>query len=375
MSSLALSKQCSFYPSKGHTSHQEAIDLSAWLQGDFNGFLYAHPIGKEWKTVSKEHRAAMERYFIGKPVIECLERYRADISKRGKTPFNSLVKNHLPAITPSAVLSYRNGQSLSAHTGLLAGDIDLKENPFTAVSLKAFMSKIENVAYAGLSASGQGVWFIVPITCPEKHTEHFAALKAQLAGFNINLDPAPANVASLRFFSFDEAAYFNPAAIPYACTQAPKTRPQRDEYQRHYVRASGDNAGKVEAILSQIEAGRTDITEKYPTWFSIGCALANEFGETGRGYFHQASQYHQAYNTNETDKQFSSCLRMKSNRYTLGTFFEVAKRYGFEYKSHLPKPLQKLRYEPRQSPTIDLPILVGQSEILLNSAGYPATWD
>jgi hypothetical protein len=335
MSNLILSKPCSFYPSKSHTRHRETVDLLAWLRGDFNGFLYAQPIGKEWRAASLEHRAAMERYFIGKPIIECLDRYRADVAKRGKTPFNSLIKSHLPAITPSAVLSYRNGQSLSEHTGLLAGDIDLKENPFTAVSLKAFLSRIENVAYAGLSASGQGVWFVVPIAQPEKHTGHFAALKAQLEGFKVTLDTMPKNVASLRYYSFDEAAYYNPAAIPYTCIETAESRPQRDQHTPRYTHATGDNAAKVEAVLGQIEPKRADITEGYATWFSIGCALAHEFGENGRGYFHRVSQYYLTYNAGETDKQFSNCLRMRSNRYTLGTFFEVARRHGIEYKYHL----------------------------------------
>ncbi len=335
MSNLILSKPCSFYPSKSHTRHRETVDLLAWLKGAFNGFLYVHPIGKEWKAASPEHRAAIERHFVGKPIIECLDRYRVDVAKRGKTPFNSLIKSHLPAITPSAVLSYRNGQSLSEHTGLLAGDVDLKENPFTAASLKYFLSKIENVAYAGLSASGQGVWFIVPIAQPEKHTEHFAALKMQLAGYQVNLDPSPKNIASLRYYSFDEAAYFNPAAIPYTCTETAESRPQRDQYTPRGTYETGDNAAKVEAILGQIDVMRKDITEGYPTWFSIGCALAHEFGENGRDYFHRTSQYYLTYNAGETDKQFTYCLQMRSNRFTLGTFFEVARRHGIEYKHYL----------------------------------------
>ena len=156
MNVLLLSKECSFYPSMCHTRHRETVNLLAWLKGDFNAFSYSLPVGGKWEKASGEHRAAMERHFVGRPVIECLDRYRADVAKRGKTPFNSLVKSHLPAITPSAVLAYRNGASVSDHTGLLAGDIDLKDNPFNAVSLKAFLAKIENVAHAGLSASGQG---------------------------------------------------------------------------------------------------------------------------------------------------------------------------------------------------------------------------
>ena len=89
----------------------------------------------------------------------------------------------------------------------------------------------------------------------------------------------------------------------------------------------------MEAILKQIEVSRTDITDGYKNWFAVGCALAKEFGQSGREYFHRASQFHPNYRNDKTDRQFSDCLRMKSNRYTLGTFFEIARRNGFEYKT------------------------------------------
>jgi hypothetical protein len=101
-----------------------------------------------------------------------------------------------------------------------------------------------------------------------------------------------------------------------------------------HTHATGDNAAKVEVILGQIEARRLDITEGYATWFSIGCALAKEFGENGRDYFHRTSQYNLTYHGGDTDQQFSNCLRMRSNQYSLGTFFEIARRHGIEYKTH-----------------------------------------
>lgn len=379
MNDLILSKICSFYPSMFHTRHRETAKLSAWLNGDFNGYLYAAPIGKEWEKVSPEHRAALEKYFVGKPVIECLDRYRADLAKKGKTPFNSLVKNRLPAITPSAVLSYRNGNSVSDHTGLLAGDIDLKENPFTAASLRAFLAKIENVAYAGLSASGRGIWFLVPIADPEQHRAHFAALRSQLKKHGLNLDPMPANVASLRFFSYDEAAYFNPSALPYTRMEVAENRPQRDSYASQGTRAEGGNTDKVEAILKQLEARYFDLTEAYQDWFAIGCAFASEFGEAGRDYFHQVSQFYLRYQTAETDKQYTKCLGMGVHKIGIATFFEVAKRQGFEYRGHLPVSWTM----PTLPAVVPLPTSIGQCQgqneaapkVVLNEHGYPAAWD
>ncbi len=326
-------------------------------------------------------------------------RATADKAERDK------LKKRLPCFTPSGTFSRRAADGLLKHSGLLQFDVDPKENPFlnaqTAPLWREQISHLGEVAYCALSASGTGVWGVVPIAHPDRHKEHFAALAAAFAAkwgnVRIVIDPACSNVDRLRFWSYDPDAYFNPNAATYSKLTADRTATfSRNTYtlppvggQRHI---EGDNATKVEAILQQIEATRTDITDGYDNWFAIGCALANEFGESGRDYFHRVGQFHPKYSNGDTDRQFSYCLRMKSNRFTLGTFFEIARRYGIEYKGHLPRLPENRAHAAPQPPTAHKPAPsalppgyrrerytnreTGQPfEVLLNGDGYPAAWD
>lgn len=318
-----------------------------------------------------------------------IERIRQTSDKKER----DALKKTLPCFTPSGTFRHRSADGLLSHSGLLQFDIDPKENPAlnaaTAPDWKAQISHLKQVAYCALSASGTGVWGVVPIAQPDRHKEHFAALKADFAGWGIALDEACSNVDRLRFWSCDPDAYFNPTANAY--TRLQTDRP--DTYApRQRTPTTTDNATKVEAVAAQIEATRTDITDGYDTWFSIGCALASEFGEGGRDWFHRVSQHHPDYRTGDTDKQFSYCLRMRPNRYTLGTFFEVARRHGMEYRGHLPRPPQEAPHLAPQPPTAHFPApsalppgyrrerytdrTSGQPfDVLLNADGYPAAWD
>ena len=52
---------------------------------------------------------------------------------------------------------------------------------------------IENVAYAGLSASGKGFFLIIPIAYPKRHKEQFAAIHRDFFSLGLAIDMAPKN--------------------------------------------------------------------------------------------------------------------------------------------------------------------------------------
>lgn len=122
------------------------------------------------------------------------------------------LKAELPVITPSGTFKYRSGANLVAHSGLIQFDIDLDENNQHITNwgdLKKEICKIRNVAYCGLSVSGNGYWGLIPISSPEHHKEHFNAIEAAFKRFGIKLDGLPKNIASARGYSYDSDAYFN----------------------------------------------------------------------------------------------------------------------------------------------------------------------
>lgn len=256
------------------------------------------------------------------------------------------LKARLPAITPSGLFSRREEAGLMKHSGLIQIDIDAQDNSHinNFPEVKEQLRKLPEVAYLGLSVSGRGFWGLIPLAFPEKHKEQFEALKMDFAKWGLVLDEKPKNVAALRGYSYDPEAYFNPQARPYAKVWQPKPEAYRGQYDNL---AQGDEAEKVEACLAALEAGRVDITGSYSEWFAVGCALANEFGEAGRGYFHQASQFYPKYSGTETDKQFGHCLKSRGKGFTIATFYQVCRDNGITFQDAFQKAPRMKQAPPR----------------------------
>lgn len=239
-----------------------------------------------------------------------------------------IIKASLPAITPCGQFSYRDTEHLIEHSGFLVFDIDKKDNKHISFDgLREQISHIPSVAYCGLSVRGLGLWGLVPIpkSTPEEHKQRFSALKKDFKVFDINLDPSGSDICRLRIYSWDPEAYFNHDAKLY--TKIFKPQPKKTNRP-----AYSDTRDRVEAVISQIKDKKTDITSIYDEWFKIGCSLYNEFGESGRGYFHAVSQYHDKYNANETDKIYDDILKHDYSKVDIGVFFNIAKDYGIRFK-------------------------------------------
>ncbi|MAB49376.1 MAG: DNA primase [Flavobacteriaceae bacterium] len=80
----------------------------------------------------------------------------------------------------------------------------------------------------------------------------------------------------------------------------------------------------IESYISAIEQSGTDITGSYATWRDLGFALAEEYGEIGRDYFHRISKNYAGYDTKECDEQFDKCLNAKGHGITIATFYHYA---------------------------------------------------
>jgi hypothetical protein len=118
----------------------------------------------------------------------------------------------MPGITPSGIFSKRGNSHLLKHTGLIAIDIDKKDNPDVEdfAALRNQLSKIPCVAYAALSVSGNGCWLLIPIAYPERHKEHFEFLEELFRKtLGLIIDDACKDVARLRFYSHDRGGRFN----------------------------------------------------------------------------------------------------------------------------------------------------------------------
>lgn len=237
----------------------------------------------------------------------------------------SWLKAQLPAITPSGTFSRRHNAGLICHSGFVQIDIDAQDN----VHLTAFEQLGQRlrlrpyIAYLGRSASGRGWWGLVRIAHPEHHRAQVRALIADFRAEGIMLDEKPVNVAALRGYSYDPAAYFNHQPVPYTgileWPSHPPAQPPPIDRQAE--------ARRVEHYLRQIEAHELDLTGAYDDWFALACVLANTFGEAGRAYFHRLSRFHPAYQPRQTDYHFDSAARGHYN-YSLGTLYFLCEQAG-----------------------------------------------
>lgn len=93
---------------------------------------------------------------------------------------------------------------------------------------------------------------------------------------------------------------------------------------------------QFENYLQQIEYTGTDITQGYDNWRNIGFALADEFGEMGRDYFHRISKFSSSYDYKECDTQYNSCLKAKGTGVTMATIYYLAQQNNIKINTEKP---------------------------------------
>jgi len=254
--------------------------------------------------------------------------YRAEIEairKETDKAARDKIKATLPAATISGTFSERKKGGLIEHSGFICLDLDAKENANITdwQQERDKLIHVNNVFFSALSVSGQGVFLIMPIENPAKHEAHFDALKRDFIKLGYVIDKACRDVSRLRGISYDPNAKINYKAIPYKRTYQHRKAPLRP-YKSHT-----DDLGR---LLDKIISSGIDLTNGYENWFEIGRALANEYGEGGRSYFHRLSRGHSEYKEAEADRQYNACLR-SPGRASKGTIFHLAKDYGIMLKA------------------------------------------
>lgn len=142
------------------------------------------------------------------------------------------LKNQLYAITPSAICKGgRRAECVLSHTGLMAFDID---NISGCIDRwKNIIRQNPHVLYLGESASGNGLWGLIPIAYPEKHAQHFDAMQGMFRNLGVEIDTAPRAVNSLRYLAYDPNAYVNPNAVRFECLVDNTVKPILTKSQCH----------------------------------------------------------------------------------------------------------------------------------------------
>lgn len=232
-------------------------------------------------------------------------------------------KLSLPAYTPSGLFkNSRKKENLEKHSGFICVDIDKKDNLHIEnfAKLKQELRNIVNIAFIGRSVSGKGYYVLIPIDNPDKHEAYFNAIQVAFNQIGIVIDKSCKDVTRMRIVSYDKENILSKMAMKIKRTLENAI----DLKSFSFI----DNE-KFIKTLKVIEREQIDITNQYNDWFSIGCALANTFGEDGRVYFQRVSRFHKDYDSKKCDEQFSACLKgTRENGFSLGTFFYLAYQKG-----------------------------------------------
>ena len=117
---------------------------------------------------------------------------------------------------------------------------------------------------------------------------------------------------------------------------SPSVAPSSNPPSKGVVADRGINPS-ILAVVGDVEASGIDITPTYSEWLAIAFALVAELGEDGRAIFHRLSHFNPEYDYNETDRQYSKCLKDGSREITIASLFHNAQTHGVDI-GHKPMP-------------------------------------
>ena len=233
------------------------------------------------------------------------------------------LKKQLPAATLSGTFTRRRIADIKTYSGRICIDVDASEN--TKISswqrLRDQIGKLAEVEFCALSASGKGLFFVLPIAYPEMHLRQFKSLLRDFHALDINIDKSCSDLSRLRFFSWDPDA---------TCKEAKQyTKLYREPEIVHKKR----NENELQSMMDMIISSGADITAGYNNWLEVGRALVNEYGESGRSYFHALSRFNPEYSSERCDRQYNACLR-SPGKASGNTIFYLAKENNILLSEH-----------------------------------------
>ena len=258
-------------------------------------------------------------------------------------------KKYMPSVTVSGLFDQRRRMdNLKVHSGFLALDLDDQDNE----DLLSKREQLENDPHCyalHTSLRGKGLVFYVKIDSA-RHLDCFLALEQYLANtYSVVLDPSGKDVSRLRFVSFDPHLHLNQRAKKWT-----KSLPKKEVEEKKELGSIAFHEDDIGHIMEQISARRINIAEDYHDWLHCSFALASQFGEGGRSYFHLVSSMSSKYDERKADRQYNVALKRNQEGISIGTFFFLCKDAGIdimteETKTAISVYRQRVKMEPHRT--------------------------
>lgn len=250
-----------------------------------------------------------------------------------------------PAITPSGVLGrpalpvWPQHPTTFTFNGIIC--IEVVSNGVTSEELEKLKvdlgQRFENLYYAGLSTSGNGLILLFKIFSTDHYGLGYMSVCEELKErFGLTVDVSHLNFRHLLPPVYDPNPYFNPMAT--------------DNFRLSFRLGRWSNKGErnyeeSERIIYQVAILTDQIVEKKIQMLKdnrvgsqIGCSLVAEFGEYGRCFFNQIASVSDGYDKSKRNAQYDNCMKYthqsmsegQGYRSSIGTFFHHCKAHGLE---------------------------------------------
>ncbi|MBO7286887.1 MAG: PriCT-2 domain-containing protein [Bacteroidales bacterium] len=259
-----------------------------------------------------------------------VEQIRTGKTSEERKEIKSKLSHKIPSVTVSGRFSKRGKDYLLSSSGLMAIDIDLKDNKDIINQVPDILKTLPYVAYYGKSVSGDGYFAIIPIENPKHLKQHFFAIEEEMNSLGIVIDKACKDVTRLRYASYDENYFYNPNATTYYWEKDETVEGKKIDKDKvrktDFIQTSTmSDKEMVERQLNYLRNNHLSIADDYDTWFKTGMALYSGFGENGRGYFHEFSKLSYKYDEAECNQQYDNIISHydNNNDITLGTLIHI----------------------------------------------------
>lgn len=262
-----------------------------------------------------------------------------EVRKHKRIEDRRAAKAKLPNVTISGEFSERRDNAIIKHSGFIAIDID----DYDPTEIKSILAPDKYVYAVFDSVTQTGSCAIFKID-GRKHKEAFRGISQYLYDeYDIHVDQSCSNVSRARFVSYDPNIYINKRA--YKFTKYIANKKPKKEGNKRIIFVKND----FDSIINEINSKDIDLTEKYEDWLKIGFAFANEFGESGRDYFHAISQHSHKYDPIKCNEKYDNCLKTNTGKINIASFYYLAKEHGIETQSAQTKEIIQIVAKQKKS--------------------------
>jgi predicted P-loop ATPase len=233
-------------------------------------------------------------------------------------------KDSVPVVTLSGVFKgSKSNDALVEHSGYICIDVDAKDQ-ITQISKEVLTS--DPYAYCVHdSVSGNGGFVVIVKIDPAKHEDAFLGLeKYFFTNYSIVIDQSCKNVSRLRYISFDPDLKHNPKAKIFK-QYLKKIEKRNVQLKRIVVKNDFDQ------MVNQ--ASGMNLFDDYNDYIKCAFALANEFGEMGRSYFHALCQSSDKYNYDRAEKDYDKAVARNKTGITIASLYYIFAQNGIALKS------------------------------------------